>query len=172
VFQWDLTSIWSEEIVKKIAPFIKEGQIVMDICSIKASPVKIMHKHIEMAMSFARCYSHDGTLPAFVTAMIVSGGRVLSVGYNSRRIASPLQEHYKTNPYCNSIHAEVDAILNVRRKIDLTGSKIIVVRRLKYDTINNPFLVLAKPCPMCQAVLYSYGIKRAIYTIPTMSMVL
>ena len=124
-----------------------------------------MHKHIDMAMSFARSFSHDHSLPAFVTAMIISGGRVLSVGYNSRRIASPLQDHYKVNAFCNSIHAEVDAVLNVRRKVDLRGSKIVVVRRLKFDTINNPFLALAKPCPMCQAVLYSYGIKRAMYTI-------
>ena len=123
-----------------------------------------MHRHIDMAMSFARSYSHDTSLPAVVTAMIISGGRVLSVGYNSRA-NSGLQERYKTNPHCNSVHAEVDAILNVRRKIDLTGSKIVVVRRLKYDTANHPYLALAKPCTMCQAVLYSYGIKRAMYTI-------
>lgn len=117
-----------------------------------------------MALSFARCYNHDPSLPAVVTAMIISGGRVLSVGYNSRA-NSGLQERYKTNPHCNSVHAEVDAILNVRRKIDLTGSKIVVVRRLKYDTAQKPFIALAKPCTMCQAVLYSYGIKRAMYTI-------
>lgn len=123
-----------------------------------------MHRQIELALGFARSHSHDISLNALVTAMIVSGGRVLSVGYNSRA-NSGLQERYKTNPHCNSIHAEVDAVINVRRKIDLTGSKIIVVRRLKYDTDMNPYLALAKPCPMCQAVLYAYGIKKAIYTI-------
>jgi deoxycytidylate deaminase len=123
-----------------------------------------MNRHIEIAMSFARAYNHDPSLPAVVTAMIVSGGRILSVGYNSRA-NSGLQERYKTNPHCNSIHAEVDAILNVRRKIDLTGSKIIVVRRHKYDTVHRPHLALAKPCTMCQAVLYAYGIKKAIYTV-------
>ena len=124
-----------------------------------------MHKHIDMAMSFARSFVHDPSLPAFITAMIVSGGRVLSVGYNSRRVASPLQDHYKVNPFCNSIHAEVDAVLNVRRKIDLTGSKIYVVRRLRADTADKPVCGLAKPCAMCAAILYSYGIKRAYYTI-------
>lgn len=123
-----------------------------------------MHRHIDMAISFARSYQYDASLPAVVTAMIVSGGRVLSVGYNSRA-NSGLQERYKTNPHCNSVHAEVDAILNVRRKIDLTGSKIVVVRRHKYDTVDYPHLALAKPCTMCQAVLYAYGIKKAIYTI-------
>jgi pyrimidine deaminase RibD-like protein len=123
-----------------------------------------MHRQIDMALSFARSHSHDRSLNAIVTAMIVSGGRILSVGYNSRA-NSGLQERYKTNPHCNSIHAEVDAILNVRRKIDLTGSKIVVVRRQKCDTHQNPAIVMAKPCTMCQAVLYSYGIKRAMYTI-------
>ena len=123
-----------------------------------------MNRHIDMALSFARSYEHDPSLPAVVTAMIISGGRVLSVGYNSRA-NSGLQERYKTNPHCNSVHAEVDAILNVRRKIDLTGSKIYVARRLRADTADKPVCGLAKPCAMCAAILYSYGIKRAYYTI-------
>jgi len=123
-----------------------------------------MHRLIDATLGFARAHKHDSDMAAWVTAMIVSGGRVLSVGYNSRA-NSGLQERYKTNPHCNSIHAEVDAVLNVRRKIDLRGNKIIVVRRLRADNINNLALAMAKPCPMCQAVLYSYGIKRAIYTI-------
>ncbi len=123
-----------------------------------------LSRHVELALDFARAHKFDESLPAYVTAMIVSGGRVLSVGYNSRA-NSGLQQRYKTNPFCNSIHAEVDAILNVRRKIDLTGSKIIVVRRLKNDTRNKPLLAMARPCMMCSAVLYSYGIRKAIYTI-------
>jgi deoxycytidylate deaminase len=103
-------------------------------------------------------------MPAWLTAMIVSGGRVLSVGYNSRA-NSGLQERYKTNPFCNSVHAEVNAVLNIRRKVDLTGSKIVVVRRLRADHEKNLALALAKPCTMCQAVLYAYGVKKAIYTI-------
>ncbi len=125
-----------------------------------------MNRLIEATLSFARAHSHDPDMPAWVTAMIVSGGRVLSVGYNSRA-SSGLQERYKTNPHCNSIHAEVDAVLNVRRKVDLRGSKIIVVRRLRADNEYNMALAMAKPCPMCQAVLYAYGIKKALYTINT-----
>ena len=126
-----------------------------------------MNRLIDAALSFAREHKHENDMPAWVTAMIVSGGRVLSVGYNNRA-NSGLQERYKQNPNCNSIHAEVDAILNVRRKIDLTGSKIVVVRRLRFDSDRNPALGMAKPCAtMCQAILYAYGIKKAIYTINT-----
>lgn len=123
-----------------------------------------MHRLIDATLSFARAHNHESDMPAWVTAMIVSGGRVLSVGYNNRA-SSSLQEYYKTNPNCNSIHAEVDAILNVRRKIDLTGSKIVVVRRLRFDCRKKLALGMARPCEMCQAVLYAYGIKKAIYTI-------
>jgi prephenate dehydrogenase len=36
-----------EEVVKKISPVVRDGQIVMDICSIKDFPVKTMHKHLK-----------------------------------------------------------------------------------------------------------------------------
>ena len=38
-----------EEVVKVISPAIHEGQIVMDICSIKEAPVKTMHKYLKAA---------------------------------------------------------------------------------------------------------------------------
>jgi len=44
------TSISSfEDIVKKIAPATHEGQVIMDICSIKEQPVNIMHRYIKNA---------------------------------------------------------------------------------------------------------------------------
>ncbi len=39
-----------EEIVKKISPKVHDGQIVMDICSIKEVPVKIMHKYLKESL--------------------------------------------------------------------------------------------------------------------------
>lgn len=36
-----------EEVVKTISPAIHKGQIVMDICSVKEAPVKIMHQYIK-----------------------------------------------------------------------------------------------------------------------------
>jgi prephenate dehydrogenase len=38
-----------EEVVKAISPFVHEGQVVMDICSIKEDPVKTMHQYIKGA---------------------------------------------------------------------------------------------------------------------------
>jgi len=125
-----------------------------------------MRKRIlEVAIDYARDHKYEDRLAACVCAVIFSGGRVISVGYNAKGRDSGLQRRYRVNPYCCSIHAEVAAVLNVRRKIDLTGAKIVVVRRTRNDSPTNPHLGIARPCPMCQAVLYSYGIKRALYTI-------
>ena len=38
-----------EEVVKTISPALHEGQVVMDICSIKEAPVKTMHQYIKGA---------------------------------------------------------------------------------------------------------------------------
>ena len=47
-----------EAVVKTIAPRIRDGQVVMDICSIKEKPVNIMHKHIKRGVVL-------GTHPVF-----------------------------------------------------------------------------------------------------------
>jgi prephenate dehydrogenase len=47
-----------EEVVKKIAPSLREGQTVVDICSIKEQPVEIMHQHIKKGLIL-------GTHPVF-----------------------------------------------------------------------------------------------------------
>jgi prephenate dehydrogenase len=47
-----------ESVVKTISPSIREGQVVMDVCSIKDYPVNIMHKHIKTGLVL-------GTHPVF-----------------------------------------------------------------------------------------------------------
>jgi prephenate dehydrogenase len=47
-----------EEVVKKIGPSVREGQTIVDICSIKEQPVNIMHKYLRKALVL-------GTHPVF-----------------------------------------------------------------------------------------------------------
>ena len=47
-----------EEVVKKIVPSVREGQTIIDICSIKEQPVNIMHKYLGKALVL-------GTHPVF-----------------------------------------------------------------------------------------------------------
>jgi prephenate dehydrogenase len=47
-----------EDVVKKIGPTVREGQTVLDICSVKEQPVKIMHQYIQKGLVL-------GTHPVF-----------------------------------------------------------------------------------------------------------
>jgi prephenate dehydrogenase len=47
-----------EEVVKKIGPGVRDGQAVMDICSIKEYPVRVMHENIKHGLIL-------GTHPVF-----------------------------------------------------------------------------------------------------------
>ncbi len=47
-----------EEVVKKIGPIVQEDQVVMDICSVKNFPVKVMHENIKHGLVL-------GTHPVF-----------------------------------------------------------------------------------------------------------
>jgi deoxycytidylate deaminase len=132
-----------------------------------------MNKYLRLAAKFCYAHKQDETLEYNLCAIIVRGGSVLSVGYNSRS-NSALQEFYKTQEYSCTLHAEVDAILRVRRKIDLRGSKIYVVRLLQNNRPINPTIAdysnaarfgMARPCLTCQIVLGRYGVRKMCYTI-------
>jgi len=127
-----------------------------------------MHKHLQLAMEYAKSHTYDDTLEYKLCAVIVSGGSVVSVGYNKRN-TNAFVEHYADlargggRTYCMSTHAELDAILAVRSKIDLSGSKIYVARLRKHKGMEP--IGMARPCPICERALFAYGIKRAYYTI-------
>lgn len=112
----------------------------------------------------AREHEYDPSMDYRLCALIVSGGNIVSSGFNKRG-GSQLQEYYRTTDRAISVHAEVDAILRARRKIDMTGSKIYVVRLLRTDRHGKPVYGMARPCEMCSDVLYAYGIKRAVYSV-------
>lgn len=121
-----------------------------------------------LAAKLCRQHIYDPTLEYQLCAVIVRGGRILSVGFNSRS-NSALQEFYKDKSqqdHSTTLHSEVAAVLGARRKIDLNGAKIYVVRRLACDTAERPVFGMARPCITCQTVLFKYGIKKMVYTIP------
>ncbi len=98
-------------------------------------------------------------LTAFHCAILVSGGAVLSTGMNKHKLNSFVSV-YAHHPDVQTIHAEVDAILQMRRKTDLTGCKIYVAKLGRNGEVGN-----SAPCAMCKDALRNYGIKRAYYTI-------
>lgn len=90
-------------------------------------------------------------------AILISGGRIISTGYNLSTFNS-FGRRFVQNPAKASLHAEISCILGVSRK-NTQGATVLVVR-----TKNDSFR-LSKPCDMCMSVLSFVGIKKVIYSI-------
>lgn len=117
-----------------------------------------MHKFLTLAYEQAKLHPYDPSLEYNLCAVIVRGGKVLSIGFN-RRGWNGLSEHYRTKEHVCTVHAEVDAILQKRRKVRFEGAKVYVARIRTDGSVGN-----AHPCEMCQDVLFHYGVKKAHYT--------
>ena len=91
-------------------------------------------------------------------AIVSRGRRILSRGTNSNRYTSiPIDRKFD-----NSVHAEQSAIgdlLSHRRHEDLVGATIYVARIGKAGEQR-----MSKPCPMCEDLIRTVGIKKVIYT--------
>jgi len=125
-----------------------------------------MHKHLKAAARLAHDHEFDAGLEYYLCAIIVKGGNVLSVGYN-KKATNSFVEYFADlargkRDYCMSTHAEQDAILQARSKIDLSGTKMYVVRIKPSGGLG-----LAKPCIICEQAIYNYGISRVYYSIGT-----
>lgn len=91
-------------------------------------------------------------------AVITKGGRVLSSGCNQTRYSK-----YAARNQFKSIHAEEAAIIQILRRpngLQLLAGATIFITRIKKDGSTG----LAKPCPQCQSLINSVGIKKVIHT--------
>lgn len=87
-------------------------------------------------------------------------GRVLAIGANSYTKTHPLQARYAAMaglPEKQYLHAEISAILRLEKPC-----KAHRIRVERYDRNGNP--ANAKPCPICERVIASTGIKIVEYT--------
>jgi len=124
-----------------------------------------MHRFLRLAFNYIDDNKYD-TQDYHLCAILVRGGSVISVGYNKLN-TNAFVEHYADiargprRGFCLSTHAEQDAILKARNKVDLRGCKIFVARRKRLDQSPG----MARPCPVCENALANYGIRKAYYTI-------
>jgi len=124
-----------------------------------------MNKYLDLAQTCALQHEYDQGVDYRLCAVLVKGGKVISIGYNRSTTGS--QVEYFTDmargcgrDYSLSTHAEMDCVFRLKGKVNLKRAKIYVVRVLR-----NGEFAMSKPCIICQHVLYNYGIKRAFYTI-------
>lgn len=100
-------------------------------------------------------------------AAIVSRNRIVSIGMNSMK-SHPMQAKYGKNPHAIFLHAEIAAIKNALREVevdDLSKCDIYITRVKKEAPFTKKYVWgLAKPCAGCERAIAEFGLKRVIYT--------
>ena len=121
------------------------------------TPTNTANSFIELAKTQAQKSNYGNFRHG---AVLVSGGRVINTGYNKDRFTN-FGSRFRPCGFGNAtLHAELDAILNIDRK-KTQGATIYVVRISNdRDLFRN-----SKPCSMCHAALMFVGIKQVIYSL-------
>lgn len=87
-------------------------------------------------------------------------GRVLSIGRNSYVKTHPIQAKYARKagePAKVYLHAEIDAIIKLRKPEDAYSIHVV-----RLDRLGTPSL--AKPCRCCALAIRQVGIRRVTHT--------
>ena len=100
-------------------------------------------------------------------AAVVYRNRIVSIGINSMK-SHPMQAKFSKNEHAIFLHAEVAAIKNALREIDVddfSKCDIYITRVKKEAPFTKKFVWgLAKPCIGCERAIAEFGLKRTIYT--------
>ena len=100
-------------------------------------------------------------------AAVVRGNKIVSVGFNHMK-SHPFQAKFAKNEMAIFLHAEVHAIKNALREVNVDElSKCdIYITRVKRKMAGDKQFVwgLSKPCPGCQRAIAEFGFRRTIYT--------
>lgn len=131
-----------------------------------------MSKKIDKIFDILKTMAEDVSpvRSAKLTAAIVIKNRIISFGQNSYK-SHPFQLEYGANSQSICLHAEVDAIKNALKRVDVDDLKRakLFVARIKYseaDRFGKRHFVtgLAKPCLGCQRAISTFNIKEVYYT--------
>lgn len=100
-------------------------------------------------------------------AAIVRGNKIISVGFNHKK-SHPFQAKFAKNEHAVFLHAEIHAIKNSLREIDvedLSQCELYITRVKKPRAHAKHFhWGLAKPCCGCERAIAEFGLKRTVYT--------
>lgn len=118
------------------------------------------HKFFRLMWNDIVNHPHKATLAFLHGTVLVRGGKVLSIGYNSP-FRCGFSDKYATHKDFN-IHSELAAVRAVRKKIDLTGA---AAYNLRLDRSGNP--KISAPCRGCATMFLDYGIRKCYYSTDT-----
>jgi deoxycytidylate deaminase len=111
-------------------------------------------RHIKWLQSALRSTKKSVFYPQKMCALVVKGGRVISVGLNRVSPGKLKDRRY----HHVMVHAELDAILGVDPD-DLKGATIYVAGVSKAGTA-----IKSEPCEACKQMLTDIGV-RAVYSL-------
>ena len=104
---------------------------------------------------------------ARIAAAVVRRGKVISYGYNHKK-THPFQTRFCKNPHAIFFHAEVHAIKNALKSVDvedLSKCELYIVRA-KRDKANRKWITgMSKPCSGCQKCIDLFDLKSVYYSI-------
>lgn len=126
------------------------------------------HKYINMLSKMAMDVAPVGA--ARIAAAIVYKNEIISVGTN-RYKTHPFQARFGKNPESIYLHAEVNAIHNALKRIDidkLSRSTLYIARmkKIKKGKSNSFEWVSGNVCPCvgCMRAIAEFGINKVFYT--------
>ena len=127
-------------------------------------------RFLTQAMKLLEEAENEPRLNYRLAAVVVRGGSVIGTGlnfYDCKSWATKMSSVAirggavpKNSKYVNT-HAEMAAVYDAVKKTgDVAGAKIYVARLSKSGEFAS-----AKPCEVCQAILYRYGVRKAVFSI-------
>lgn len=107
---------------------------------------------------------------ARLASCVVLYNDIVSFGVNEMK-SHPFQAKYGRNENSVYLHAETSAIKNALKYIslaDLTKSTLYICRvKFEDQTRQKMIFGLSKPCSGCIRCIYSFGIKKTIFSLDT-----
>jgi tRNA(Arg) A34 adenosine deaminase TadA len=102
-------------------------------------------------------------ISAFITD---KNNNIISAGFNSKK-THPFQAKFGKNEFSIQLHAEIDAIKNALRTVNVDDLRKynLYICRVKQARRGMPFITgLSKPCQGCMRAIATFDIKNVFYT--------
>jgi hypothetical protein len=121
-----------------------------EVSNIQKKVVEISRSLVDLPVSRFKHFS-----------FICERNKIVSFGYNRNRVTHPTAKRFGHRFSC--IHSELDAIRNFPYPLSYLKRYTFINVRIYRDGS----LGLARPCIHCQHMLFSFGVKQVIYSIPS-----
>lgn len=133
----------------------------------KSSPVTRHERYLNQLLDIAMAIE-EPVGSSRIAASIVLHKHVIAYGISQYK-THPLQSRFSSNSEAIYLHAEICAIKNALRTINLSDllKCTLYIARTKYTDETKQAIVqgIAKPCCGCSRAIATFGIKKVVYTL-------